>query len=191
MTITFGDKTLSTETTRPDALDILREFVEDCERAYAEDYREAAGESPSPADPQQVADRITEDTGWSDVAQTYLKARRLLDTPTSVPKPVSVGEVRGLIGGLPDGARVMPDWHVAAPSDSEPAVEFRSLSVREDGAGKYLSVGVALSYLGDGEECDECGEEIPDGAGGVSDAHDPSCSLHPDNAVTPGARAAE
>lgn len=178
---------MSTETTQPDARDILRELVEDCERAYAEDYREAAGESPSPADPQQVADRIVEDTGWSDLAQTYLKARRFLDALTAATTPGSVGELRSLIDTLPDGARVLPDWHGAAPNDAEPAVEIKSLSVRSDGVGKYLSVGVALSYL-ERRECDECGEEIPDGVSGVNDAHDPSCSLHPDNAVEPGAR---
>ncbi len=168
----------------PDALAILREFVDDCERAYAADYHEAAGSAPSPADPQQVAERIVEDTGWPDVAQTYLKARLFLDAPPPAPRPVSVGAVRELTAGLPAGARVLPDWHGDPPDDSEPAVEIRSLSVQEDGAGKYLSVGVALSYLGGGEECDECGADIPEGAGGVSDAHDETCSLHPANVVT-------
>ncbi|MFL6284505.1 MAG: hypothetical protein ACJ74Q_15275 [Pyrinomonadaceae bacterium] len=181
---------MNTETRGPNALDILREFVTDCERPYSDSYLAAAGERPAPVDPQQVADRIVEDTGWSDLAATYLKARRLLDAPPPTPRPVSVGTVRGLIIDLPDHARVMPDWHGGAPGDSEPAVEFKSLRLLEDGCGRYLSVGVALSYPDGGEECDECGEEIPAGAGGVSDAHDPSCSLHPDNAVTPSTRPA-
>ena len=116
MTITFGDKTLSTETTRPDALDILREFVEDCERAYAEDYREAAGESPSPADPQQVADRIRK-TRLSDSRRAYLEAL-LPRRPTSCPAGQR-GEVAAS-SGTPDGARVMPTGTLRARR-SDPA----------------------------------------------------------------------
>lgn len=87
---------MTTENTAPSALDLLREFVTDCERPYSDAYLAAAGVRPAPADPQQVADRIEEDTGWHDLARTYLKARRFLDAPPPAPRPGSVGAARDL-----------------------------------------------------------------------------------------------
>lgn len=59
--------------------DILRAFVNVCEKGYAENYHEAAGEEPNPIDPQQVAEGMDEDVNWPGLSQAYLSARAYLD----------------------------------------------------------------------------------------------------------------
>ena len=69
----------------------------------------------------------------------------------------NVGELRQLIEGLPDEARLLPDWEPgqAPGDDSEPGVWVGGLRVRRYTNGEpYLSVGVALWYGEDPQEAE-------------------------------------
>ena len=75
--------------------------------------------------------------------------------------------MRRLLAGLPDGARILPDWEGDVPNDDEPGVRLGLMRVRQFTNGeKYLSVGVELFYPDEdrGEEsCAECGVSVAHG----------------------------
>lgn len=80
-------------------------------------------------------------------------------------KPLTVGQLRKLIKGLPDKTPVLPDWAAhRIPDNDQPGVEILGASVCKPHASdkvakgkKYLSIHVGLFDLG--EEEDEEDEE--------------------------------
>lgn len=78
---------------------------------------------------------------------------------------LTVGDIRRAIEGLPDYARVLPDWGDFEPGDSDPCVRIDGIQICPPTAGRdgetYLSVLVALEPLGGDEEDDGLIQIIP------------------------------
>jgi hypothetical protein len=68
---------------------------------------------------------------------------------------MTVGELRSVLRGIPDGWHIRPQWQPGCtPADNEPGVELHGLAVDED--MEQVVARVSLFYLD--EEYDDAGD---------------------------------
>jgi hypothetical protein len=71
-------------------------------------------------------------------------------------KPLTVGDIRKAIAGLPDSAPLNPMWASGPPSDSEPGVEIHGCVLDgRDPKDQGLGILVGLFYLEGDDDGDD------------------------------------